>query len=74
MRLENHVANLHRRRDHLLAVNARLSVPLTSSQMAYAATAANTPDRSTPGKRFSPLCLLFYGNSIQAQEYSDAIF
>ncbi len=51
MRLEDHVANLHRRRDHLLAVNARLSVPLQSSQMAFATTVANTPDRSTPGKR-----------------------
>ncbi|XP_046632443.1 protein AF-10-like isoform X1 [Daphnia pulicaria] len=49
MRLEDHVANLHRRRDHLLAVNARLSVPLQSSQMAYATTVTNTPDRSTPG-------------------------
>ena len=74
MRLENHVAYLHRRRDHLLAVNARLSVPLTSSQMAYAAAAANTPDRSTPGKRPPPFFFYCSMVTIQAQEYSDAIF
>lgn len=49
MRLEDHVANLNRRRDHLLAVNARLSVPLQSNQMTYASNVGNTPDRSTPG-------------------------
>ncbi|KAK4023002.1 hypothetical protein OUZ56_008442 [Daphnia magna] len=49
MRLEDHVANLNRRRDHLLAVNARLSVPLQSNQMTYASNVGTTPDRSTPG-------------------------
>lgn len=29
MRLEEHVSNLLQRRDHLLAVNARLAIPLT---------------------------------------------
>lgn len=29
MRLEEHVASLLQRRDHLLAVNARLAIPLT---------------------------------------------
>ncbi|XP_057366842.1 protein AF-10-like isoform X2 [Daphnia carinata] len=49
MRLEDHVANLNRRRDHLLAVNARLSVPLQSNQMTYTSNVGTTPDRSTPG-------------------------
>lgn len=55
MRLEDHVANLNRRRDHLLAVNARLSVPLgVTSHMAFSSIGANSSDRSTPGK-----CLQF---------------
>lgn len=33
MRLEDHVNNLLQRRDHLLAVNARLAIPLTSGMM-----------------------------------------
>lgn len=31
VRLEDHVTNLIARRDHLLAVNARLAIPLTSA-------------------------------------------
>lgn len=32
VRLEDHVGNLLQRRDHLLAVNARLAIPLTTGQ------------------------------------------
>lgn len=51
MRLEDHVMNLNRRREHLLAVQARLSIPLSagqSSHMPYANASTNLPDRSTP--------------------------
>ncbi|XP_044742552.1 protein AF-10-like isoform X2 [Chrysoperla carnea] len=40
LRLEEHVSSLLQRRDHLLAVNARLAIPLTSQQQI---TASSTP-------------------------------
>lgn len=64
MRLEDHVANLNRRRDHLLAVNARLSVPLQSNQMTYASNVGTTPDRSTPGNASVFVLLLFFFFSV----------
>ena len=52
MRLEDHVASLNRRREHLLAVNARLSVPLAlhPSQPCQSGSNISVPDRSTPGR------------------------
>ena len=54
MRLEDQVADLKGRRDRLLLVQARLSVPLAvqSSHMAFTSSGANSLDRSTPGKHF----------------------
>jgi len=51
MRLEDHVANLNRRREHLLAVNARLSIPLSvqPSSHSYSGNSNSLSDRSTPG-------------------------
>lgn len=45
LRLEEHVSSLLQRRDHLLAVNARLAIPLTGQP------AAAPPQSSHPGKR-----------------------
>ncbi|KAK3912133.1 Zinc finger protein zfp-1 [Frankliniella fusca] len=42
-RLEEHIRKLQARRDHLLAVNARLAIPLTHSQ-------PPTPPHGTPGQ------------------------
>lgn len=52
MRLEDHVASLNRRREHLLAVNARLSIPLSvqPSSHSYSGNSASLSDRSTPGR------------------------
>lgn len=35
LRLEEHVNNLLQRRDHLLAVNARLAIPLTTQPSSH---------------------------------------
>lgn len=35
VRLEEHVGNLLQRRDHLLAVNARLAIPLTAGEFCW---------------------------------------
>lgn len=57
MRLEDHVANLSRRRDHLLAVNARLSVPLALHPTASYSGGAPV-DRSTPTGKYN-LTIIF---------------
>ena len=55
MRLEDHVASLNRRRDHLLAVNARLSVPLTlqPNPVAFTGNTNSFVDRATAGNHQS---------------------
>lgn len=51
LRLEEHVASLQQRRDHLLAVNARLAIPLTGQ---FAAPQSHNPQ---PGE--SHILLVF---------------
>ncbi|KAF4529680.1 hypothetical protein B566_EDAN010766 [Ephemera danica] len=57
MRLEEHVSNLLQRRDHLLAVNARLAIPLTPQQQVNNTLRATPPQqRSTvPNPNYGPV-------------------
>ncbi|XP_059488473.1 protein AF-10 isoform X2 [Neocloeon triangulifer] len=45
IRLEEHVLNLQQRRDHLLAVNARLAIPLPPTQPVTAAMRSTPPQQ-----------------------------
>lgn len=59
LRLEEHVSSLLQRRDHLLAVNARLAIPLTGQPA--------TPQSSHPHTGFHIFtcyyCCRFYNNN-----------
>ncbi|KAJ6634929.1 Protein AF-10 [Pseudolycoriella hygida] len=53
VRLEDHVTNLIARRDHLLAVNARLAIPLTSS--AHSQATLNNIHMNGPAEPSNPI-------------------
>ncbi|XP_077978003.1 protein AF-10-like [Glandiceps talaboti] len=64
-RLEEHVKNLVARRDHLLAVNARLSVPLANSTSAAGGSTDTSP--SAQSNRSPRLNNLIHPEAQQAQ-------